>query len=66
MNKMFYECSLLKTIYVSKEFVTEKVNNSSDMFFDCSKLVGAISYNPSKIDAKYANTKTGYFTLKTS
>ena len=34
------------------------------MFYDCTSLVGAISYDPNKIDATYANYTTGYFTLK--
>ena len=32
------------------------------MFYGCLALKGAISYNSSKIDATYANPKTGYFT----
>ena len=34
------------------------------MFYNCSKLRGAISYNSSKIDATYANYTTGYLTYK--
>lgn len=34
------------------------------MFSDCTSLVGAISYDPNKTDATYANYTTGYFTCK--
>ena len=34
------------------------------MFSGCTSLVGAISYDPDKTDATYANYTTGYFTLK--
>ena len=34
------------------------------MFYDCTSLVGAISYDNYKDDATYANYTTGYFTLK--
>ena len=34
------------------------------MFSGCTSLVGAISYDPDKTDARYANYTTGYFTLK--
>lgn len=64
MSSMFNSSSLLKTIYVSDKFITNSVKNSNYMFNGCSKLVGAISYNSNKTDARYANTKTGYFTLK--
>ena len=64
MSYMFNSCSDLVTIYASDLFTTESVTNSSGMFSDCTSLVGAISYDPYKADATYANYTTGYFTLK--
>ena len=34
------------------------------MFYYCTSLVGAISYDRNKTDATYANYTTGYFTFK--
>ena len=64
MTSMFYGCSGLVTIYASDLFTTESVTSSSSMFSGCTSLVGAISYDPNKTDATYANYTTGYFTLK--
>ena len=62
MYSMFSRCSGLVTIYVSDLFTTESVTSSSSMFDGCTSLVGAISYDPNKTDATYANYTTGYFT----
>ena len=65
MSYMFKNCYNLRTIYASDKFVTTKVAESSDMFYYCIFLKGFINniYNkPDKIDHKYANYKTGYFT----
>ena len=64
MSDMFNNCSGLVTIYASDLFTTESVTSSSYMFDGCTSLVGAISYDPDKDDATYANYTTGYFTLK--
>ena len=61
---MFSGCSGLVTIYASDLFTTKRVTSSSSMFSGCTSLVGAISYDPNKTDATYANYTTGYFTLK--
>ena len=63
MYQMFYECSALTTIYASDKFETTKIEDSSNMFYDCKLLKGALAeYEDYKIDSKYANYKTGYFT----
>ena len=64
MSKMFWDSSALKTIYVSDKFVTTKVSSGADMFKGCTNLKGFIEQNKNKdkIDHRYANYKTGYFT----
>ena len=60
MHSMFNACSALTTIYASDEFVTTKVEISSDMFSGCTNLK---DYDSSKTNHKYANCGTdGYFT----
>ena len=64
MNNMFYSCSALTTIYASDNFVTDKVEYSYNMFYDCISLKGTtLEYVASKTDHNYANCGTdGYFT----
>ena len=64
MNNMFYSCSDLTTIYASDNFVTDKVEYSYNMFYDCTSLKGTtLEYVASKTDHNYANCGTdGYFT----
>ena len=62
MGSMFYYCSSLTTICVGDEWSTDEVMSSSYMFYKDTKLVGAVSYNSSKVDASMANWKTGYLT----
>ena len=64
MNNMFYSCSALTTIYASDNFVTDKVEYSYNMFYDCTSLKGTtLGYVASKTDYTYANCGTdGYFT----
>ena len=64
MSYMFKTCKALTTIYASDKFVTTKVGSGSEMFKGCTNLKGFIeqSKNTDKIDHKYANYKTGYFT----
>lgn len=64
MNFMFEDCSNLTTIYVSDKWNTNKVSKNSRMFLRCSSLKGAISYDPTKTTATYANWTTGYLTYK--
>ena len=60
MASMFRACSALTTIYVSDNFKTDQVTNSTGMFYGCKNLKG---YSDSKTDHKYANCGTdGYFT----
>ena len=73
MSKMFYNNKKLTTIYVSNNFVTSKVTNSTNMFKDSTKLVGGFGtiYSSSKIDKTYARidggtSNPGYFTSKNS
>ena len=63
MEMMFSYCSKLKTIYVSDSFTTVNVNSSYHMFYLCTSLSGACSYNSGNAnDATYANYTNGYFT----
>ena len=71
MRVMFSNCKNLKTIYVSSKFNTSSVSNSSDMFKNCTSLVGGQGtvYNSSKINKTYARidggtSSPGYFTGK--
>jgi surface protein len=54
----------LKTIYVGDNWSTDKVEKSAGMFELCTKLVGAMQYDPNKLDAQYANYTNGYLTKK--
>ena len=60
---MFDSCSSLTTIYCDSDW---NVDYSSDMFYGCTSLVGAIPFDSSKTDCQYANPDTGYFTRKTA
>ena len=62
MDRMFNGCSDLTTIYCND---TWSCSSSTNMFKDCTSLVGAISYDANKTDVTYANPTTGYFTKKT-
>ena len=58
---MFYYCDKLTTIYSNISWKTENKVNSNGMFYNCTSLKGAISYNSNKIGISYANPTTGYF-----
>ncbi|MBR2229261.1 MAG: BspA family leucine-rich repeat surface protein [Prevotella sp.] len=62
IEEMFSNCSGLTTIYCND---TWSCPYSTNMFKDCTSLVGAISYDENKTDVTYANPTTGYFTKKT-
>ena len=70
MRFMFYGCSKIKTIYVSNKFDTSKVTSSTEMFKNCTSLVGSngTTYNSNYIDKIYAridsSSTPGYFTSK--
>ena len=66
MSSMFNGCSGLTTIYANTDWNTTTLTSSNQMFYNCSKLKGAIDYNSTKTDATYANPTTGYFTPKTA
>ena len=71
MESMFYDCTNLRTIYVGYGWSTDAVAHSSNMFFNCTVLVGGqgTTYNASHIDKTYAHIdggprNPGYFTGK--
>lgn len=64
MQEMFSGSAVLTKIYASDLWSTTNVTSSTNMFKDCSKLSGAISYDSGKTDATYANYTTGYLTYK--
>ena len=60
MAKMFSDCSTLQNIYVSENFVTDRVYVDYHMFYGCTNLK---DYSDSKVDHTYANYgPDGYFT----
>ena len=61
MNRMFYKCLKLTTIYASDKFQIGK-QAGSEVFTKCYNLKGEIEFQKSKTDMSYANYKTGYFT----
>ena len=71
MNFMFSGCTNLKTIYAGTGWTTDAVTQSTNMFSNCTKLVGGkgTTYSSSHIDATYAHidggtSNPGYFTEK--
>ena len=71
MNKMFYNSTNLRTIYVGNGWSTAAVTYSGDMFNGCTNLVGGqgTTYDANHIDATYARidggpSSPGYFTAK--
>ena len=60
MNRVFYGCYSLTTIYASDNFKIGK--QGTDVFTGCNNLKGEIGFQKSKTDMTYANYKTGYFT----
>lgn len=72
MSEMFAECSNLTTIYVSDRFITNEVEESTNMFNNSTNILGGrgTTYSSSNIDKEYArvddpdNGNLGYFTYK--
>ena len=71
MIGMFYYCSNLQTIYVGNGWSTAAVTNSTNMFTNCTSLVGGqgTTYDANHIDKAYAHidggtSNPGYFTAK--
>ena len=60
---MFYDCECLGYIYCNEAWTATR---STDMFQDCTELIGAVKYDPNKTNIKMANPTTGYFTRKGS
>ena len=68
---MFSNCSNLSTIYVSELWNISNVEESGDMFYRCSRLVGGAgtTYDENHTDGQYARVdggpdNPGYFTYK--
>ena len=66
MTSMFYGCSTLTTIYCNDDWKSDVVQNSPNMFMNCTKLKGAVSYDANRTDVTMANPTTGYFTKKSA
>ena len=66
MSTMFSDCSSLTTIYCNDDWKSDVVQKSTDMFKNCTKLKGAVSYDQTKVDVTMANPTTGYFTKKSA
>ena len=66
-NKMFKGDAKLKSIYASKDFDLSSLSSDSDMFLECSSIVGGngTSYDSNNITSSYAvidrNGVRGYF-----
>lgn len=70
-REMFRLCSSLKTIYSNSNWNTSTNTESTDMFSDCTSLVGGkgTKYDENHVDKTYAcpdggTSSPGYFTLK--
>ena len=61
MHLMFYICSNLTTIYVGSGWTTNAVTQSTQMFYNCTKLVGGqgTTYTSSHVDKAYAHIDGG-------
>ena len=71
MHYMFSNSTNLKTIYASNKFNTDAVTSSTEMFYDCTSLVGGAGtrYDANHVDKTYARidggtSNPGYFTSK--
>ena len=69
MKYMFSSCTNLRTIYVGSDWSTAAVTSSTNMFNNCTSLVGGqgTTYNASHVDKTYAHidggpSNPGYFT----
>ncbi len=71
MSSMFDHCANLQIIYVGDGWSTAEVSISTNMFLDCTNLVGGqgTAYDANHIDKEYARidggpSNPGYFTAK--
>ena len=60
---MFQGCTNLKTIYAG-DWTGGTAAYSNNVFYGCTSLVGAVSYNDSNVKGSMATNTTGYFTAK--
>lgn len=60
---MFRECYYITELDLSS-FDTSSLTRTDLMFYGCTSLSGAISYDSTKVDIGYANYENGYFTCK--
>ena len=72
---MFYRCTNLKTIYASSKFVVSNKATDTEMFADCTRLVGekGTTYDSkntgkefAQLDGGPASATPGYFSKKTA
>ena len=61
MSNLFNGCTALTTIYASDKFELDETASTTDMFTNCTSLVGAAKYSDSSTGGSMANYKTGYF-----
>ncbi len=63
MTSMFNGCTVLSKILVSSSWTTANVISSTNMFLNCTSLVGGSGkeYNNSHLDVTYAQSGSGYF-----
>ena len=61
MRTMFYNCAQLKTITVGSKWTTDNVNDSDNMFGNCTALVGGLGtvYDANYTDKTYAHIDGG-------
>ena len=71
MQNMFFYCNHLETIIVGDNWSTAAVTKSTDMFNNCTNLVGGqgTTYDASHVDKTYAHldygtSNPGYFTAR--
>ena len=62
MNNMFYDCRLIKNIFIRAKWQVEKVSISNQMFENCQSLPNWVESCTDKTNA-HALTN-GYMTLK--
>ncbi len=61
MSNLFNGSTALTTIYASDKFGIDETASTTDMFKNCTSLVGAAKYSASSTGGSMANYKTGYF-----
>ena len=68
MTALFYECTQVRTIYVSDKWSIKSLKSSKSMFYNCYNIIGGNGtvYESNHIDAAYARIDAegapGYFT----